>query len=1052
MSLHNGFYESVINKIINEEIIKKLDSNDSYIDKKQIDKEEANAVLSKYMSIVINKSLRNISGDDKHYRQVELCNKIVSLLKEELKLEDLDDFIINENAQLLLAILNNKDSALIDNYKDKKIRPITSIATNSLFTGAQNEPSLGSELIKEINTADRIDMLVSFIKWSGLVQIYESLKEFTKEHKLRIITTSYMGATDYKAIIELSRLPNTEIKISYDTQRTRLHSKSYMFYRNTGFSTAYIGSSNLSNSALTTGLEWNLKISEYTSKDMIKKFNATFESYWHDNDFYLFNKDDLLDKQKLEIALNTNKICSNDTESQFYFDVIPYSYQVEILDKLQAEREIHNRYKNLIVAATGTGKTVISAFDYKRFVGNNPNAKNRLLFVAHREEILVQSRDCFRKILKDRNFGDLWVGKYDPSQIEHLFISIQTFNSKEFTENIKADYYDYVVIDEFHHSAAPSYRKLLEYINPKILLGMTATPERMDDKDVTVYFDNRIAAEIRLGEAINRKILSSFNYFGITDSVTLKNIKWRNGKYDATELENIYTKDNQRANLVIDSIKKYTKDILEVRGLGFCVSKLHAEYMSQYFNKVGIPSIYLTADSNDSERYSAKNKLENREINFIFVVDLYNEGVDIPSIDTVLFLRPTESITVFLQQLGRGLRLNDGKECLTVLDFVGQANKNYIFHEQKYRALIGNTHNSIAKEIENEFPNLPKGCFIKLERIAKEYILENIKNTLNNKRTIIRKIKDYASSRTTLNVIEFCKNHNVKLIDIYKNYSFTYLCSEAGIIKDFDYDKYKKESKGISRLLHIDSKEWIEFILMILKSNRFNYIDLNKNEKLMLNMFYYTIWQDTLEKMNFNTAEDSINKLRECKPLNKEIISILEYSLENISFKEKSMNLEYQCPLKLHCKYSMAEILAAFEENKLDKKSSFREGVLYLKDKKTDMFFITLNKSEKDYSETTMYDDYAIDDKYFHWQSQSGTSDTSPTGQRYINHESMGSKVVLFVREKKKVNGITEPYYCLGTARFVSYEGSKPMSIVWKLDNKMPEFIKKKASGNVMVG
>lgn len=1052
MSLNNGFYESVINKLIDEEIIKKYGKTDKYIDKKTIDKEEANEVLSKYMSIVIHKSLQNISGDDKLNRQVEVCNKIINLLIEKLKIDDLDDFLINENAELLLAVLNNGDSALIDNYKNKKVRPITSIANNSLFTGAQNEPSLGSELIKEINTSDRIDMLVSFIKWSGLVQIYESLKEFTKEHKLRIITTSYMGATDYKAILELSKLPNTEIKISYDTQRTRLHSKSYMFYRNTGFSTAYIGSSNLSNSALTTGLEWNLKISEYTSKDMIKKFNATFESYWHDNEFYLFNKDDANDEQKLKTALRINKIGSNNTESQFYFDVIPYSYQTEILDKLQAEREIHNRYKNLIVAATGTGKTVISAFDYKRFIRNNPKSENRLLFVAHRKEILEQSRDCYRNILKDRNFGDLWVGQYEPTKTDHLFISIQTFNSKEFTENVKEDYYDYIVIDEFHHAAAPSYKKLLEYVKPQILLGMTATPERMDNKDVTEYFDNKIAAEIRLGEAINRKMLAPFNYFGVTDSVTLENIKWRSSGYDVNELQKVYTKDNQRANLVIESINKYAKSVTEVKGLGFCVSKLHAEFMSNYFNSKGIPSIYLVSESDDSERYTAKAKLENREINFIFVVDLYNEGIDIPSVDTVLFLRPTESITVFLQQLGRGLRLEQDKECLTVLDFVGQANKSYTFYEQKYRALIGNTYNSIEKEIEHEFPNLPKGCFIQLERYAKEYILESIKNALNNKKAIIRKIKEYSSMRKELDVIEFCKTNNVELTDIYKSYSFTYLCSEAGILKDFNYEKYKKESNGISRLLHIDSKEFIEFILKILTSDKFNYNDLEKNEKLMFNMFYYSLWQKTLNEMNFTSIEESIKKLKDCSPMNKEIISVLKYNLENINIIEKDLKLGYQNPLKLHCRYSMTEVLAAFEEHKLDKKSSFREGVLYLKDRKTDMFFITLNKSEKEYSETTMYDDYAIDDEYFHWQSQSGTSDVSPTGQRYINHESMGSKVLLFVREKKSINGITEPYYCLGTVKFVSYEGSKPMSIVWKLDNKMPEFIKKKASGNVMVG
>lgn len=1051
MSLNQGFYESVINKLIDDQIKTIQSKNQVYIDKKDIDTEEGSSVLSKYMSSVLIKSLNRISGEDKLNKQIDICNKIINLLIDEVQLDDFDEFIINENAKLLLAVLNSLDHSLVEKNKNNKLRPITSIATNSLFTGAKNEPSLGSELLKEINTADKVDMLVSFIKWSGIVQIYEALKDFTQDHKLRIITTSYMGASDYKAILELSKLPNTEIKISYDTKRTRLHSKSYMFYRNTGFSTAFIGSSNLSNAALTSGLEWNLKISEYTSKDMIHKFNATFESYWHDNEFYLFNKDNEEDKEKLQIALsqNNNNI-SNDT--LFYFDIIPYSYQKEILDKLQAEREVHNRYKNLIVAATGTGKTVISAFDYKRFVEDNPGSKNRLLFVAHREEILKQSIDAFRTILRDRNFGDLWVGRYEPSQIEHLFISIQTFNSQDFTENIKEDFYDYVIIDEFHHSAAPSYEKLLGYIKPKILLGMTATPERMDGKDVTIYFDNKISAEIRLGEAINRKILSPFNYFAVTDEVSLKHIEWKKGGYSVNELEKVYTKNDQRANLIIESIKRYTKSIREVRALGFCVSQAHAEYMSKYFNKVGIPSIYLTALSSSEERDSAKKKLNNKEVNFIFVVDLYNEGVDIPAIDTVLFLRPTESITVFLQQLGRGLRLYEGKDCLTVLDYVGQANKSYNFYEQKFRALIGNTNSSIEKEIENEFPNLPKGCFIQLERVAKDYIIESIKNVTNDKRFIVRKIKDYARERNKFDVVEFCDHYNVELTEIYKGYSFTQLLSEAGVIKDFDYIKYKKESDGISRLLHINSMEFIQFILTTLKVDKFNYEALGKKEKLMFNMFYYELWQDTLEKSGFNKIENCINKLREYPHLLNEIISILEYNLENIDFKENDIKLNYPCPLKLHCRYSMAEVLAAFEEHKLDRKSSFREGVKYLEDKKTDIFFVTLNKSEKDYSETTMYDDYAIDDEYFHWQSQSGTSDTSPTGQRYINHESLSSSVVLFVRERKKVNGLTEPYYCLGTAKFVSYEGSKPMSIVWKLDNKMPEFIKKKASGNVMVG
>ncbi|MDF2504375.1 DEAD/DEAH box helicase [Clostridium sp.] len=1048
MKLSKGIYESVINKNITDDM--NALGNSNYFHTKSIDKEESSSVLSGYMSTVITKALSRITGEDKLNVQIDVCNKIIKMLMEEIDISDFGEFIISDEARLLLAMLDKMDTTLIDDYTNKKVRPITSIAANSLFTGAQNEPSLGSELIKEINTSDRIDMLVSFIKWSGLSQIIEALNKFTKTKKLRIITTSYMGASDYKAILELSKLPNTEIKISYDTKRTRLHSKSYMFYRDTGFSTAYIGSSNLSNAALTSGLEWNLKISEYTSKDILKKFSATFQSYWHETEFCTFNKDDESDREKLKISLSANKN-NVQRDKEFNFDIILYSHQIEILDKLQAEREIHNRYRNLIVAATGTGKTVISAFDYKRFVKSNPKSANRLLFVAHRKEILEQSIDCYRKVLKDRNFGDKWVGEYVPTQKEHLFVSIQMYNSKEFTENVSEDYYDYVVIDEFHHSSAPSYRKLLEYVRPKILLGMTATPERMDGKDVTEYFDNRIAAEIRLGEAINRKMLCPFNYFAVTDTETLKNIKWRSGGYEVSELEKIYTKDNQRAELVVRSLDKYTKDIHQVKGLGFCVSQLHAQFMSKFFNNVGIPSIYLTSESNDDERDNAKSRLERGEINFIFVVDLYNEGVDIPSVDTVLFLRPTESITVFLQQLGRGLRLEEGKDCLTVLDFVGQANKSYDIYDKKLRALTGNTGNSIYKEILNEFPNLPKGCFVQLERVAKEYILESIKNVILNKRSITNKVRDYAAGRKHLDVVEFCKEYNIDLKDVYKLNSFSYFCGQVGAI-NFDSDKYNKESKAMQRLLHIDSMEWIEFIVKILKSDSFSYQDLDQNEKLMLNIFYYTIWQDSLNAMNFDSIEDSIDKLKQCESLCKEIISVLEYNQDNIDFKEHSLDLDYSCPLKLHCQYSMAEILAALEENKPEKKSSFREGVLYLKDKKTDIFFITLNKSEKEYSETTMYDDYAIDDEYFHWQSQSGTTDTSQTGQRYINHESMGSKVLLFVREKKAINGVTQPYYCLGTAKFTSYEGSKPMSIVWKLDNKMPEFIKKKASSNVMVG
>ncbi|MFA5531553.1 MAG: DEAD/DEAH box helicase family protein [Thiohalomonadaceae bacterium] len=701
--LQPGIYEQIIDEELKETLSEIPDQRKAI---GPIEKAEASKILSRYLADIVEKSLENsIDKDDSLNKQIDLINEIIAVIKRRTDENDCRNFLISENAEQLLALLNENDPLLaLGRNALHVIRPETSISQSSLFTGAVHEPSLDSEFKKEILTSDHIDMLVSFIKWSGLRLLYEELKSFTqKGGKLRIITTSYMGATDVKAIEELRKLPNTKIKVSYDTKRTRLHAKTYVFYRNTGFTTAYVGSSNLSNVAMTSGLEWNVKVTAKDQPDTLKKIEATFESYWFAQEFEEYTEES---KEKLAQAIKTERNKTNSTEQVFSFDIYPYPFQQEILDKLNAERKVRGNNRNLVVAATGTGKTVVSAFDYKRHCNENKGSSNRLLFIAHREEILKQSLACFRGVLRDPNFGELFVGGYRPESIDHLFMSIQTFNSQSWIDKTHKGFYDYIVVDEFHHAAAPTYKKLLTHYEPKILLGLTATPERMDGQSIFSYFNDRIAAEIRLPEAIDRKLLSPFQYFGITDEIDLRDVKWERGGYDIRELSNVYTLNTEaakrRCNMIIKSLSRYSTDTGEIKGLGFCVSVAHANFMAEYFVNHGIPSLALTGDAPNEVRNNAKKKLLSGQIRFIFVVDIYNEGVDIPEVNTVMFLRPTESLTIFLQQLGRGLRLAENKECLTVFDFIGQANKKYTF-EDKFVALLSNTTGEFKERLGKAF-------------------------------------------------------------------------------------------------------------------------------------------------------------------------------------------------------------------------------------------------------------------------------------------------------------------------------------------------------------
>jgi superfamily II DNA or RNA helicase len=1046
--MNQGIYEELVTQLVSNKI-NELNKNSFYINKSKIDKEEASIIISRHLSKTIKGALDALKGEHQIEHQIEIANKIIQFLKIELKDNDFNNDLIESEGEILKAVFTKIDAHFSDlDLHLKEITPYTRLTHSELFTGGSNTGlSLESELKKEILSSNRIDLLVSFIKFKGIIILERELKEFTqKGGLLRVITTTYMGASDYKAIELLSKLENTQVKISYNTGNERLHAKAYLFYRNTGFHTGYIGSSNFSRSALTDGLEWNVKVTTKEVSHIIDKFQKTFDSYWKSDDFEIF--DDNIHKVKLIESLKKGKFTTTGVvNSASFFDVKPYPFQNEILEKLEVERSVHNRFRNLIVAATGTGKTVISAFDYKNFKKENKSAK--LLFLAHRKEILEQAFSTFQGILRDNNFGELWVDGNVPTNYEYVFASIQTLNNRLENLELSKEFFDYIIIDECHHLTASSYKRIINYFNPKVLLGLTATPERMDGGDIKEDFHNRIAAEIRLPEALNRKLLCPFQYFGISDSVDLTNINWERGRYIPSELSNVYTGNDRRVGEIIAALDKYTKDFNEVRALGFCVTIEHAKFMAEKFSLAGFKASYL-ASTNTNNRDAIRNQLQKKEINYLFVVDIFNEGVDIPEIDTVLFLRPTESLTIFLQQLGRGLRLADGKECLTVLDFVGNARPEYNF-ENKFRALIGKTSTPVKKEIEDNFPHLPLGCSIVLEKKAKEVILSNIiAATSLSQNQLIQKVQSFQNQTALpLNLRNFIEFYDLPLQLIYKknrNFGWKRLCQMARIIDDFQTENENQILSAIkNKWLSTASSSYFSFILKLAKKNfKIKIDELSEVERYMALMLHYDVWQSA---GGFKTLEDSINQIGKNKVLVEEIIELMEILIDNIDFKEVEIDLPYQQPLKLHARYTRDQILAAFGLSSFDKKSSNREGVAENAKLNTELLFINLVKSEEDFSPTTMYDDYAVNERLFHWQSQNSAGPDTPKGKSYITHKQKEKKILLFVREKANDEfGNTMGYVFVGQGSINNYYGSKPMSIEWELHESMPHYLWKDAA------
>jgi superfamily II DNA or RNA helicase len=1041
----NGIYEQLLTQLLAEKL--NNISTEYYIETTKIESTEAALYLSRFLSRLIWSALECIPDDkeDRLQKQIEFSNSLILWIRDYLKDVEISENLIDTQGQILKAIFSKKNPISAD-FKAhlQRVYPVSGLSQSELFTGSNVGISLETEIKKEILSADEICWLVSFIKWTGIRIFTDVLKEATQNGKrIRIITTSYMGATDQKAVDFLAGLPNTEVKLSYNTDRERLHAKAYLFLRNSGFDTGYIGSSNISRSALTNGLEWNLKVTTQEIPHIISKFKSTFETYWASAEFEPYHQNDETHRARLKIALQTERGAGNMVESQFFFDIEPHAYQKVILEKLTVEREIHHRMRNLLVAATGTGKTIISAFDFKRFYKAHPSAK--FLFVAHREEILVQARSAFRAVLRSHSFGELWVGGIEPDHFNQLFVSVQALNNRIDQLVLSPDFYDFIIIDEVHHIAANSYRPILNRFTPKILLGLTATPERHDGSDIREDFCGTIAAELRLPEAINQRYLCPFQYFGINDTVDLSHVQWVKGRYLPSELTKIYMANDHRVGQIIRNLEDIVGNIHTVKTLAFCVSQDHAQFMAEKFLLKGIKSAVLTS-VNSQERRTLREQLVSGVINVLFVVDIFNEGVDIPEIDTVMFLRPTESLTVFLQQLGRGLRLSEGKDCLTVLDFVGNAHAEYDF-SQKFRALVGKSHTSIVDEVENDFPHLPLGCSIVLQKEAKEVILQNIKNAIVNQRRLLSLIRGYSQqTHLPMTISNFLSLYpNVTIEDIYKNKidgggGWSRLCIKAGVLADtLDTEIEQAMFRGISnRFLQCTSFSYLRFIRNLLNNDGV-WDSTSPIENQFAIMAHYDFWQKPGKEFGFSSLEDSLIAIVRDLRLKDECCDVIDRILDSLDVEEIPMDVGFPSALMMHARYARDEILAAFGENRFDKKSSSREGVIEIKELKCELLFVTLQKTDKKFSPSTLYQDYAISEILFHWQSQNAARPDRGKGFSYIGHQKSGKKIILFIREKSSDEfGRAMGFVNVGLVNLESYCGSQPMNITWRLEEPLP--------------
>jgi superfamily II DNA or RNA helicase/HKD family nuclease len=1081
----------------------------------------------------------------------QVVRKINEVINTHSKNEDFKNIItLIEQLNTLLGekrVLELPLKRVLWSDSNGAVIPITeeiSLAQNVLITNAKTAKTNFFKNLKfEFQTCDSFDLMVSFIRMSGLQLLIQSLEECRNQGKKgRVITSLYLDITEPRALRKLLSFDNIETRVII-SDNTSFHTKAYFFHRETSdLSSLIIGSSNISQAALVSGEEWNVRTTNATNSNLIAGASNRFNDIWisprvinltedfinqyeahveklasqsEKKNLQRFEfpsslegtegvessteiKDEIDESEKksfietyVEEAARQTQSSSRDAAPRFLQPtgsdqgqtsltetatshrptlptrIHPNQMQVSTLKNL-SESRARGENRAVAIAATGTGKTFLAAFDAAQV---NPK---RLLFVAHRDELLEGAIKTFATVFGSRkNFGKL-TGVEKQTDRPFIFSTIQTLSRENYLSIWDQDEFDYIVIDEFHHAQAESYLRVINHFSPNFLLGLTATPERMDGRDVLKLCNYNIVCDLRLREALEIQLLAPFHYFGVADTT----VNYDKVQTNATGLyveDKLVEKLNTEARVqhVISQIDRFGFSGKKLRVLGFCVNRDHAEFMATRFNATGVNSVALTGLHTPKERQAKIEALEDADsdLKVIFTVDIFNEGIDIPSVNMLLFLRPTESSTIFIQQLGRGLRKFKGKEYVTVLDFIGNYQNSFMVP----MALAGETgrreldKDFLKKAISNEFADLPDGCYVELDEVAKASIISKLESIRIDKIEYLKKIylqfkREVGASPTLMDFLTFEDAPNpVLFISKFNSlYDTKTRCGDAeGIPAYLHADSNAREClKALEERLPL---KWpYEYLtLKILLSDPGAPVNVNQVRSALCQQFGITHLPDSANKLieqGFKELSVSINptgltfgsfrdgqffahdefkiRLSSDMPFKADVEEHLKFGLRLFTSQFKpEVNLNQDVRFVLYQNYTRNDIQFLSEDTAM--KGSWREGV---KRVGMDYFlFINLQKDEDTVEEHLLYKDYFIDPRTFHWQSQNQTSHNSVVGQHYVNHKTTGHRIHLMIRKRSKQYGVTLPFTYMGLADYVSSNGNNPMSIVWKLEHAVPD-------------